>query len=60
MQCLLGGPADDLMRSKHVALTNYTIFVYKKSVVLSTDVLYFSALVGLRSTQQNDQSRTVR
>jgi len=37
---LLGGPEDDLIRSKHVALTKYTIFVYKKSFVLSTDVLY--------------------
>ena len=27
--CLLGGPEDDLIRSKHVALTKYTIFVYK-------------------------------
>jgi len=25
----LEGPEDDLMRSKHVALTKYTIFVYK-------------------------------
>jgi len=24
-----GGPEDDLIRSKHVALTKYTIFVYK-------------------------------
>ena len=32
---LLKGPEDDLIRSKHVALTKYTIFVYKKSVVLS-------------------------
>jgi len=28
------------MKSNHVALTKYTIFVYKLSVVLSTDVLY--------------------
>ena len=27
--CLLGGPEDDLIRSKHVALTKYTIFVCK-------------------------------
>ena len=27
--CLLGGPGDDLIRSKHVAQTKYTIFVYK-------------------------------
>ena len=27
--CLLGGPEDDFIRSKHVALTKYTIFVYK-------------------------------
>ena len=27
--CLLGGPEDDLIRSKHVALTKYTLFVYK-------------------------------
>ena len=27
--CLLGGPEDDLIRSKHVALTKYIIFVYK-------------------------------
>jgi len=27
--CLLGGPEDVLIRSKHVALTQYTIFVYK-------------------------------
>ena len=27
--CLLGGPEDDLIRSKHVALTKYTSFVYK-------------------------------
>ena len=27
--CLLGGPEDDLIRSKPVALTKYTIFVYK-------------------------------
>jgi hypothetical protein len=26
---LLGGPEDDLIRSKHVALTKYTICVYK-------------------------------
>jgi len=26
--------------SKHVALTKYTILVYKQSVVLSTDALY--------------------
>ena len=38
--CLLGGPEDDLISSKHVALTKYTIFVYKSSVVLSTEVLY--------------------
>ena len=25
----LGGPEDDLIRSKRVALTKYTIFVYK-------------------------------
>jgi hypothetical protein len=25
----LGGPEDDFIRSKHVALTKYTIFVYK-------------------------------
>jgi len=27
--CLLGGPEDELIRSKHVALTKYTIFLYK-------------------------------
>ena len=27
--CLLGGLEDDLIRSKHVALTKYTIFVCK-------------------------------
>jgi len=27
--CLLGGPEDDLIGSKHVALTKHTIFVYK-------------------------------
>ena len=27
--CLLRGTEDDLIRSKHVALTKYTIFVYK-------------------------------
>ena len=27
--CLLGRAEDDLIRSKHVALTKYTIFVYK-------------------------------
>jgi len=27
--CLLGGPEDDLIRPKHVALTKYSIFVYK-------------------------------
>jgi len=27
--CLLGGSEDDLIRSKPVALTKYTIFVYK-------------------------------
>jgi len=27
--CLLGGPEDDLIRSKHVALKKHTIFVYK-------------------------------
>ena len=27
--CLLGGPEDDLIRSKHVTLTKYTIFVHK-------------------------------
>jgi len=28
-QMLLGGPEDNLIRSKHVALAKYTIFVYK-------------------------------
>jgi len=27
--CLLGGPEDDLIRSKHVVLTKYTVFVHK-------------------------------
>jgi len=27
--CPLGRPEDDLIRSKHVALTKYTVFVYK-------------------------------
>jgi len=27
--CLLGGPEDDLIRSKHVALKKCIIFVYK-------------------------------
>jgi len=27
--CLLGGPEDALIRSKHVALTKYTIFIHK-------------------------------
>ena len=27
--CLLVGPEDDLIRSKHVTLTEYNIFVYK-------------------------------
>ena len=31
--CLLGGPEDDLIRSKHVALTKYTIFFYINTVL---------------------------
>jgi hypothetical protein len=27
---LLGGPEDDHIKSKHVALTKYTLFVYKE------------------------------
>jgi len=29
LDLLRGGPEDDLIRLKHVALTKYTIFVYK-------------------------------
>jgi len=31
--CLLGRAESDLIRSKHVALIKYTIFVYQQSVV---------------------------
>ena len=38
--CLLWGPEEDHIRSKLVALTKYTVFLYKTNVVLSTDLLY--------------------
>jgi len=38
---LLGGPENDLIRSKHVALTKYTIFVYKiKCCVINGCVVF--------------------
>ena len=39
--CLLGGPEDDLIRSKHVALTSILFYgIWNKNAVLLTDILY--------------------
>ena len=58
--CLLAGPEDDLVKSKHVALTKYAIFVYKQSVVLSTEVLYLYVITIRGGKHKKKESKEGR